>query len=315
LLGEGEHLHLTVEPMDWWQKALTDAGAIIHWGMRDDDEIVCRFYVSGWKDVADVIKDGHVNTSLELVNAQTSANINAGWQHARPYDRQNREVILLAGGPSLNDYVDEIRKLREEGAALITTNGTYNWALEKGLKPSMQIVVDAREFNARFTRPVIDGCLYLMASQVHPSTLEGLPKERTFLWHSGISDDNEKLVREKTGIFFPVPGGSTVVLRAIPLLRMLGFWRIHIAGLDSCVRRTDANHHAYEQKENDAEHYFPVGCGGKQFFCAPWMVSQASEFRGLIKSLGDEVELNIMGDGLIAHMVVTGAAMAALEEK
>jgi len=37
------------------------------------------------------------------------------------------------------------------------------------------------------------------------------------------------------------------------------------------------------------------------------MISQASEFRGLVQSMGDEVELNIMGDGLLAHMVQTGA--------
>ena len=44
------------------------------------------------------------------------------------------------------------------------------------------------------------------------------------------------------------------------------------------------------------------------------MIAQASEFRGLVRSLGDEVELDVMGDGLIAHMVQTGAELAALEE-
>lgn len=308
LLGQGEHLHLTVKPMDWWQAELTKAGAIIHWGNRDDEEMMCYFYTSGWKDAKDVLPEGHVNTSLEIVTAQTTANINAGWKHAQPYDRQDREVVLLAGGPSLAEGIDEIRRLREEeGAAIITTNGAYNWALEQGLKVSMQIVVDAREFNARFTKPVVDGCLYLISSQVHPKTLEGLPHDRTFLWHSGVSDDNAKLVHEKTGHFFPVPGGSTVILRAIPLLRMLGFWRQHIFGFDSCVKRVGGSHHSYAQSENDGEILFPVGCGGKQFFCSPWMVAQASEFRGLVNSLGDVVELNVVGDGLIAHMIQTGA--------
>lgn len=313
LLGEGEHLHLTVKPMGWWQEALNKAGALIHWGHRDDDEMMCYFYVSGWKDASVVLPEGHLNTSLDIMNAQTAQNISAGWRHAQPYDRQDREVVLLAGGPSLADHLDEIKQLRAEGAAIVTTNGAYHWAIEQGLKVSMQIVVDAREFNARFTRPVLDECLYMIASQVHPATLEGLPHDRTCLWHSGVSDEIAALVKEKTGYFFPVPGGSTVILRAIPLLRMLGFWRQHIFGFDSCVRRIGASHHAYEQKENNSEHLFPIVCGGKQFFCAPWMVAQASEFRGLVNSLGDVVELHVAGDGLIAHMIQTGADLAELE--
>ncbi len=314
VLGEGEHLHLTQQPMAWWLSILSKLGAIVHWSSEQSDG--CLIYCTGWRDADDVIKGGHINTSLEEVDAQVLANVRAGWQMATPYDRQDREVIILAGGPSLPSQIDEIRKLRDvEGAALITTNGAYNWALEQGLKPSMQIVVDAREFNSRFTRPVIDNCLYLMASQVHPSTLEGLPHDRTFLWHSGVSDAAEAVIRERTGYFFPVPGGSTVVLRAIPLLRMMGFWRMHIFGLDSCVRRTDESHHAYSQPENDNEHLFPVGCGGVQFWCAPWMVSQASEFRGLVRSLGDEVEMAVYGDGLIAHIIKTGASFSPLIEE
>jgi hypothetical protein len=161
---------------------------------------------------------------------------------------------------------------------------------------------------------VIPDCLYLMASQVHPKTLQGLPHERTFLWHSGVSLENEALIREKTGSFYPDPGGSTVALRAIPLLRMLGFWRAHIFGMDSCVWRKSADHHAYPQPENDDEAVFPVACGGRQFYCSPWHISQASEFRSLVRMLGDEVELEVYGDGLIAHIIQTGSDIALLKE-
>lgn len=308
----GEPLHLTVQRGAWWASEIVKAGGIIHWA--EESDLAVHIYCSGWKDAEEVLKPGTVNTDLGVVDAQVAANIRASWQHARPYDRQNREIILLGGGPSLPEHLEEIRKLRADGAALVTTNGSYNWALDNGLKPSMQIVVDARQFNARFTHPVSPDCLYLIASQAHPDTLEGLPHERTFLWHTSLSEANERLLRELTGHFFPVPGGSTVVLRAIPLLRMLGYWRMHLFGVDSCVRRDNGAHHAYAQTENDEELIFPVGCGGKQFWCTPWQVSQASEFRGLMKSLGDEVELAIYGEGLIAQIVKTGAELAALEE-
>jgi hypothetical protein len=313
--GEDGPLHLTVQPMEWWEDQIRKAGATVHWAHRQDDGF--SLYCSAWEDVDALLKDKHgkLNTDESVIDQNVAANVKAGWQHAQPFDRQDREVVLLAGGPSLADHIDEIKALRSEGAALITTNGAYNWALAQGMRPSMQVVVDAREFNARFTRPVSPDCLYMMASQVHPTTLEGLPHERTFLWHTAVTYENELLIREHhRGYYFPVPGGSTVVLRAIPLLRMCGFWRIHIFGFDSCVLKPTLGHHAYMQPENDDEPLFPVVVGGRQFFCTPWMISQASEFKGLCKSLGDEIELNVVGDGLIAHIIATGADIALLHE-
>jgi hypothetical protein len=43
------------------------------------------------------------------------------------------------------------------------------------------------------------------------------------------------------------------------------------------------------------------------------MISQASEFRDLVRLLGDEVELAVYGDGLIAHMIKHGADLAPKE--
>ena len=305
----GEPLHLTVQPPAWWLQQITGLGGVVHWSHSDDTG--CMIYCSAWGEAKDVIPMGKINVGETVADAHVRANVEAGWAHIAPYDKQDREVILLAGGPSLKDHVREIFTLRAAGAALVTVNGAYDWALDNGLAPSMQVVLDAREFNARFTRRKHPTCKYLMASQCHPSTLEGLPRERTWLWHSGVSDANEALIREKTGQFFPVPGGSTVVLRAIPLLRMLGFWRVHIFGFDSCV--SASAHHAYAQAENDAEVTVPVTCGGRVFMCTPWMMSQAAEFRDLVRFMGDEVELAVHGNGLIAHMIQHGAELAHKE--
>lgn len=303
----GETLHLTVKPMAWWVEQIREAGAKVHWTKELDG--ACAIYCSIWRDANDVVSCGVINVAEEVIDAQTKANIDADWMQLSPFETQPREIVLLAGGPSMLDHIEQIKALRADGCALVTMNGAYAWAIEQGMSPSAQIVLDARPFNARFVSPVTDTCRYLIASQCHPSTLEGLPKDRTYLWHSGISDENEARALEKHGMFYPVPGGSTVVLRALPLLRILGYKRFHIFGFDSCVR-DDGTHHAYVQTENDNQPLLPVTCGGRTFKCAPWMVSQASEFRDIVAFLGNEVELNIVGDGLIAHMVQTGADLS-----
>jgi hypothetical protein len=171
-------------------------------------------------------------------------------------------------------------------------------------------MVDARDFNARFVEPVVSDCKYFIASQCAPTVFKDLPKDRTYIWHTSAELISETLASEyKT--WWHVPGGSTVLLRAIPLFRMLGFKRFHLFGCDSCL--SEDLHHAYEQKENDGQLVIPVNVGGKIFYCHAWMVSQAQEFIDLIRMLGDEIELEVYG-GLLHHILKTGASYADLKE-
>jgi hypothetical protein len=86
-------------------------------------------------------------------------------------------------------------------------------------------------------------------------------------------------------------------------------------GCDSCVLK-DGYHHAYEQKENDTEIVIPVTVNpsGRVFYGHTWMLSQAQEFMDVIKFLGDEINLAVYGDGLLAHILQTGANLADAEE-
>ena len=214
----------------------------------------------------------------------------------------------------MNDYTDEIIELRAGGMPMVTTNGTYNWAIANGMNPSMQLLIDAREFNKRFVSPVVDGCKYMIASQADPAVFEGLPLDRTYVWHVSLAKEVGDLLDELYPVWFACPGGSTVTLRGLCLLRMLGFHKIHVYGFDSCYRE-DA-HHAYDQPENDYKkpRMLPVSVGGRVFSCDPWMYSQAREFLQMVGMFGDELDLNVKGDGLIAHMIKTGAELSALEE-
>ena len=98
------------------------------------------------------------------------------------------------------------------------------------------------------------------------------------------------------------------MLMALPLLRKLGFHRQEIYGFDSCLD-VEGNHHAYKQDENNYEKVLSVSCGGKIFNCHAWMASQAQEAIDLFKLLINDVDLAVHGDGLIAHIIQTGADM------
>jgi hypothetical protein len=51
---------------------------------------------------------------------------------------------------------------------------------------------------------------------------------------------------------------------------------------------------------------FPVFAGGRRFDCTIWQYSQASEFMDLIRVFGNEFQLDIHGDGLLAWILQHG---------
>lgn len=307
----GAPLHLTIQPFAWWLEQFTKRECQVHWS-HDAGEAVL-FYVSAWKDCHEVVDTGLINETDEKIRANVRVNCAAGWQQVVPHERNDFECLILGGGPSLNQYEPDIRRMRENGAKLITLNGTYNWALERGLKPSAQVVVDAREFNKRFTKPVVEDTRYLIASQCHPSVLEGLPKDKTYLWHT-MQDLIGDIVKEHYEIAYPVLSATTVLNTSILLLRMLGYCKFHLFGCDSCLA-SDSTHHAYSQPENDSPFVVNVMVtGGRMFRCHPWMAAQAQQFIDLIRGFGDEIELEVYGDGLLKHILDAGASLSIEEE-
>lgn len=305
----GEPLHLTVQPFSWWLRKFNDRGAVIHWSEEGDGG--CEFYLSAWRDGHDVVKSGVLNVDEAAIRANVAHNLAQGWQQVHPHPTNSLECMILGGGPTMAAFEADIKAKRAAGVKLLTLNGAYNWALAHGLTPSAQIMVDARPFNRRFTKPVVDDCKYLIASQCHPDVLEGLPKDRTYLFHTMVGLIEDLLVAQYGQEWHSIPGGSTVLLRAIPLMRLLGYTKFHLYGCDSCL--VGDAHHAYAQPENDAGMVMPVTTqpGGRIFYCHGWMVSQAQEFLDLIRALGDEIELAVYGDGLLAYLLTTGASIDA----
>ena len=305
----GHKLHLSVHPYKWWLQKFKEKDCVIHWSQETDN--ACLFYVSNWLSGTDVVDAGVVNTEDEQIKKNVAHNIKQGFLQIEPHPTNDIEVMIVGGGPSLPQHVEKIKELRHNGVKLITINNAYKWCLDNGLTPSAMVMVDAREFNARFIESVVEDCKYFIASQCHPSIFKGLPKDRTYIWHTQAEMLREMLDKQYEQ-WWPIPGGSTVLLRTIPLLRTLGFKRFHLFGCDSCLGE-DNKHHAYEQVENDGQLVMPVNVSGKIFNCNPWMVSQAQEFIDLIKMLGDEIELAVYG-GLLHHILESGASYADIKE-
>jgi len=218
------------------------------------------------------------------------------------------DVVLVGGGPSLAHTKDELKQCVDEGKKLVALNATHDWLVINGFRPSAMVMVDSRPENARFVQRPVKGCKYFIASQCHPDVFEALKDHEVYIWHASNGVGEEQILEDYYFKNFRfVIGGSTVLLRAIWLFRMLGFIKMDVFGFDSCYM--DGNHHAYEQPENDGCEVQTLTCMGKQFQCAAWMASQFDDFQHLIQRFGDKFELNVHGNGLISHMMQEGAKL------
>lgn len=259
---------------------------------------------------------GAINTGDEELIRNIRYSISQGHPQVRPDTAKADRVVLVGGGPSLDSTFDELRTmLWEGGSILVTVNGAYHWAIERNLRPQVQIVVDARPHNVRFVYPEVPNCRYVLASQCHPSVWEAVEGRNAWIFHatSGQDDALRKVLDEYyNGQWYGASGGTTVITRAISVLRALGYLRFEMFGVDSCW--LGETHHAYNQEENDRDRktrvrFEPEGHPelARDFICSPWHCKQAEDFIQMIRVNGDQFLLHAHGDGLIAHILKSGA--------
>lgn len=241
---------------------------------------------------------GKVNTPHKDIYRNLRTNIRRQLPQVQAYPPNDYKVALLLGGPSLKDA-----KI-PRGWKVATVNATHGWALERGLKPSVHMMLDARPFNARFLVNPVDTCRYLLNAQMDPACFDALEGYDVHIWF-GVHrtqkvPDRQILDRYYRGRWQNVFGGSTIGTRAFGLLYLLGIRTLRVYGMDSCLVKNE--HHAYDQPEND-DRLVDIRVGRRRFKSHTWMVAQIDEFLEMAPHIPDDLRFGIEGDGVIAHIV------------
>lgn len=206
---------------------------------------------------------------------------------------RNDKIAVVGGGPSLKN---EIEMLKAFPGVIVSTNNTHDYLLRKGIKPNFYVMSDAKPENAKYVQNPNKGTTYLISSKCHPSVFDALKDETVIKWHEWLNiGEDESVLR--------ICGGSTVGLKSLNVMYILGFRDFHLFGMDSCL--TDDEHHAYKQPVNDrdSDNFVEITCGDKKFKCAPWMAKQADDFRDFLGSLGHLFKIKIYGGGLLSQIM------------
>lgn len=235
-------------------------------------------------------------------------------------------VEIVGSGPSL---VNSLGYLAETKNPIIATNGSHDYLLNCGIKPTFATMLDPHDWCATYQRPT-EGVIYLMGSSVHPKVWQrfGEAGIKPYLYLPMIDDvDCDTLMEKFRDYTLPADsqamftaGPTTVGLRTVYLMAGLGFITMGLHGFDSCyapgndgIKSTALHAHPKHYVHNDArEITLKAKRDGRQFSCRTnnAMARQILGFESMVNSMGNFIcngrlgllRVIVHGDGAIPWM-------------
>ena len=209
-------------------------------------------------------------------------------------------AVIVGGGPSLKKQINEIKQRKANGQKIFSTNNTWNYLMDNGVRPDYHVMSDARMDNAAFV-PKYAECLY--ASQVHPAVFEKAQENCNdiMIWHPMHEGIGEVIGPDERN-YAVIGCGSTTGLKTIGIAFIMGYRNMHLYGFDSSYE--EGAHHAYKQELNDSSKVIEVMVNGVKFSTSPWMVTQVDEFKELASILVAEENclITVHGYGLLPYV-------------
>jgi hypothetical protein len=205
-------------------------------------------------------------------------------------------VSLMGGGPSLGDT------WRTARGKLFAANGSLGFLLDRGIVPQACVVLEAVPWVADDI-PVRSDVEYYLASRCSPQLFDRLDGMNVTVFHIAGQDDPTEILderRARTGRHdLIIRGGSTVMLRAIPLAFALGHRVFDIHAMDSSFRPGQT--HAYKDRlDNYGESVNQMWIAGYPT-CLVFM-EQVIEFLIVADTFEKRgCTFHVHGDGLLQH--------------
>jgi len=247
------------------------------------------------------------NTPQDIIFSNIRANSELYPDWLKVSEANDKPAVLIGGGASINDHVEDIRKLQLDGAIVFAMNAASSWARENRIEVDYQVILDAKEETSTLVDPFADA--HLFSSQCHPKTTAAA--ENLTLWHFGINGIDELLPK---GDYAIIGGESTVGICALCVAYTMGHRDLHVFGYDSSYR--DGESHAYKQSINAMMPTTVMGWGGREFTLSIAMKRQAEMFQVYAQALKDvSATITVYGDGFLQSIYNTPVSELAEREK
>ena len=211
--------------------------------------------------------------------------------------KHDGNMVLVASGWSMPDYIDEIKAHRKAGRPIVAIKATHDFLVENGVEPDLWINLDPRDRTSGI-KHLNDHTTYMPASRCPPSTFDYLKGKKVLLWHSWAPGPEMEAIGSGK---LAIGGGTTSGLRAINIGYILGYRNFYMYGYDSC-NSPDGRKKFCGATPGATVDIWVGGPTGKKFNCNMAMAQQANEFQKLFEVMPD-LNLNVAGPGLIAEIM------------
>lgn len=223
--------------------------------------------------------------------------------------REGRAAAIVGGGPSLVKNLDALKKEK----LIIACGSVHDFLTESALiTPDYCLICDPDPIMANYIQYNNNYTKYLIASQCDKAIFETLRGCRNYIWDClGPTEFNQEMF--DVGRVNAIPGGCTVGTRAILCAIGMGFKKLNLYGMDSCL--DGEKHHSYEFHNPELENLgeiteIKIDHSDKTFQVAGYMMAQVFDFQEILKVYGNSLEINIIGDGVLAEIMRIGHVKA-----
>ena len=231
--------------------------------------------------------------------------------YTQPYDE--RIFVMVCGGPSLGDHLDEIRaKSMDPRYFVVCSNMTGGYLLKNNIVPAAHFILDPQE-KKRFdvtpdrTRPEIQ---YWLNVACHPAVFEELRAQgiKPYVFLADFEAQGKAIAAVKESLpagnqgMMAIQGGTMAGLRAINLADALGFRSLEYYGFDACVQVRDgkAKPYAYEKRRGEAIIEITCDRCDAKFDTTLIFQKQVNEFIAWRANMA-WMDIKVIGGGLISH--------------
>lgn len=259
--------------------------------------------------------EGQTPVSLEALFDNIAVNVRDGYYtplYTEPYD--NRTFVMVCGGPSLADRLDELRdKSRDRSKYLVVcSNMTGGYLLEHGIIPHAHFIIDPQEKKKFDVLPhkTSKETEYWINAACNPAVFQELKSQgiKPYAFLADFDADGKAIRAVKENMqpgqpgMMAIQGGTMAGLRAINLADALGFRKMEYYGFDAIVQVANgkARPYAYEKKRGEA--IIEISCDrcAAKFDTTLIFQKQVNEFIKWTSQM-PWIAVKIIGGGLISH--------------
>lgn len=160
----------------------------------------------------------------------------------RLYQAHERKALLISGGPTIPQFVNEIAEKQKAGAVIFAVKHAVPMLRAANIKPDYIVVLDPRPAEGKSTHGILRTDLFesvepgdkiLLATMTHPSVRKLLEekKARVIGWHA-LTQGLQEAGLPELAIGMTIGGGTCAATRLPTLAYVMGFRRLDFYGYD-----------------------------------------------------------------------------------